>query len=67
MSTRRPRPLLAVRLIGPEEIVTSQKTYLASYYANIFREKAICRISTHPARNAGEVRVYLTITPKENP
>jgi hypothetical protein len=67
MSTGRPRPLLAVRLIGPAEIVNSHKTYLASYYAKVFREKGTCRISTHSTKNAGEVRVYLTITSKENP
>jgi hypothetical protein len=59
----RSRPLLAVRLIGPAEIVNAQTTYLVK----VFREKATCRISTHHAKNAGEIRVYLTITRKDNP
>lgn len=65
---RRPRPLLSVRLVGPAHIVTAQKAYLVSYYATAFRDQqTICRTSTHPARNDGEIRVYLTITAKENP
>jgi hypothetical protein len=68
MTVTRVRPLLAVRLVGPADIVTVQKTYLVAYYARVFRDRqTTCRTSTHPARNDGEIRVYLTITPKENP
>jgi hypothetical protein len=60
----RPRPLLAVRLIGPAEIVAAQKTYLIAYFVESFGGRAICRISTHTAGHTGEIRVYLTVTPK---
>ncbi|WP_328466726.1 hypothetical protein OHA21_47045 [Actinoplanes sp. NBC_00393] len=63
----RPRPLLAIRLIGPAETVTVQKRYLTAYYAKCYGDTAICRTSTHPASHTGEVRVYLTITRKETP
>jgi hypothetical protein len=63
----RPRPILAVRLIGPAEIVTAQKTYLTAYLAKSFGERATCRTSTHHAGHAGEIRVYLTVTAKEAP
>lgn len=65
--TARPRPLLAVRLIGPAAIVAEQKAYLTAYLGEVFREKASCRVSTHPASYTGESRVYLTLTRKENP
>jgi hypothetical protein len=66
--TRRPRPLLSIRLVGPAHIVTAQKAYLVFYYAKAFRDRpTTCRTSTHAAKNAGEIRVYLTVTAKENP
>lgn len=63
----RPRPLLAVRLIGPADTVTTQKNYLTAYYAKVFRHQATtCRTTTHAARHTGEIRTYITITAKDN-
>lgn len=64
--SRQRRPLLAVRLIGPTEIVTRQKAYLSTYLPELLGEEVVCRTSTHPASHTGEIRVYLTITRREN-
>jgi hypothetical protein len=61
----RPRPLFAVRLIGPTATVTTQKAHLLTYLARYFGKEAVCRTSSHSARNAGESRVYITVTAKE--
>jgi hypothetical protein len=63
----RPRPLLAVRLIGPDDVVTAQKAHLLAHLACTFGDRATCRASTHPASHANEIRVYLTVTRKEVP
>jgi hypothetical protein len=65
--SRRSRPLLAVRLIGPAEVVTAHKTHLLAHFAETFGERATYRTSTHPASYANESRVYLTVTAKEVP
>ncbi len=49
----RPRPLFAVRLIGPTATVTTQKAHLLTYLARYFGKEAVCRTSSHSARNAG--------------
>ncbi|MEU4162546.1 hypothetical protein [Actinoplanes sp. NPDC026670] len=59
------RPLLAVRLIGPTDTVTTQKAYLTAYLSELFGDQAAVRASTHSARRAGEIRAYLTVAPKE--
>jgi hypothetical protein len=61
----RPRPLLSVRLIGPADVVTAQKTHLTDHLAAVFGETAVCRTSTRPASHASEIRVYLTVSRKE--
>ena len=61
------RPLLAVRLIGPAETVAAHRRYLLAYFTESFGTGAVCRTSTYPAGRIGEVRAYLTITPKEKP
>lgn len=63
----RPRPILAVRLIGPIEVVTTQKAALVAQLTATYGARATCRTSTHPAQHAGEIRVYLTLTAKEAP
>jgi hypothetical protein len=63
----RPRPILAVRLIGPTVTVKAQATTIAAQLAAQFGHRATCRTSVHPARHAGESRVYITLTPKELP
>jgi hypothetical protein len=63
----RPRPLIAVRLIGPADVVTAHKEHLLAHFAQTFGEHATCRASTHPASYANETRVYLTVTAKEVP
>ena len=64
---RRPRPLLAVRLIGPGDVVTAHKEHLLAHFANTFGGRVTCRASTHSASYANESRVYLTVTAKEEP
>jgi hypothetical protein len=65
--TNRPRPLLAVRLIGPADVVTAQKTELTAHFVRTFGEGAVCRTSTRPASHANELRLYITIRAKEVP
>lgn len=62
--TDQPEPVLAVRLIGPAELVTAQRTYLTAYYRKLFPVPVTVRSSTQTARRTGHLRVYLTITPK---
>ena len=66
MSTRT-RPLIAVRLTGPAEIVATQKDQLIVHFARTFGPGATCRASTRHGDHADERRVYLTVTPKEVP
>lgn len=63
----RSRPLLAVRLIGPAEVVTAHKQHLLEHFADAFGEHATFRASIHPAGFTGDTRVYLTVTRKEVP
>ncbi|WP_406108504.1 hypothetical protein [Micromonospora globbae] len=64
----RPRPLAAVRFIGPTTIVTTHAATIATQLtAHYGREHVICRTSTGPAGYRGESRAYITITPKEAP
>lgn len=63
MSTRT-RPILAVRLIGPAAIVTNQTAALIAQLTATYGGRATCRTSTHHASHTGEIRVYLTVTPK---
>ena len=64
---KRSRPLLAVRLIGPADVVAAHKEHLLAHFADTFGDRATCRASTHPASYANESRVYLTVTRKEVP
>ncbi|MFU8854921.1 hypothetical protein ACNAW0_28725, partial [Micromonospora sp. SL1-18] len=60
----RPRPLVAVRLIGPAATVKAHAATIAAQLAAYHgRERITCRTSTHPARYSGESRAYITITP----
>jgi hypothetical protein len=63
----RSRPILAVRLIGPAATVTAHTTALVAHLTATYGGRATCRTSTHHASHTGEIRVYLTITPKEAP
>jgi hypothetical protein len=63
----RSRPLLAVRLISPTDVVAAHREHLLAYLADTFGDHATCRASTHPAGYTGETRVYLTVTRKEVP
>jgi hypothetical protein len=63
----RTRPLLAVRLIGPADVVTAQKAHLLAHLAETFGDRATCRTSTRPASYANELRVYLTVTARKVP
>ena len=62
----RPRPILAVRLIGPTAHVTAQTTALVAHLAAEYGDRVTCRTSTHHASHTGEIRTYITITAKEN-
>ena len=48
--TARPRPLLAVRLIGPADIVAAQKDELIAHFVSTFGPGAVCRASTNAAQ-----------------
>jgi hypothetical protein len=62
----RPRPLVAVRLIGPTATVTTHAaTIAAQLVAHFGRERVTCRTSTRPGGYSGESRAYITITRKE--
>ncbi len=61
----RPRPLLAVRLIDPADVVAAYKQHLLAHFARTFGERVTRRASTHPAGCTNESRVYLTVTRKE--
>ena len=65
--SQRSRPLLAVRLIGPVDVVAAHKEHLLAHFAETFGERATCRTSTHPASYVNESRIYLTVTAKEVP
>jgi hypothetical protein len=62
--TTRPRPFLAARLIGPAAAVKAQTAALVAHLTATYGDRATCRTSTHHASHAGEVRVYITLTPK---
>ena len=62
----RPRPLLAVRLIGRSDVAAAEKAYLIHHFNEVFGAEATCRVSTRAADRAGEIRVYLTVTRKEH-
>ncbi|MFF0183062.1 hypothetical protein ACFYPF_28645 [Micromonospora sp. NPDC005223] len=62
----RPRPLVAVRLIGPTATVTTHAaTIAAQLVAHHGHERVTCRTSTRTAGYSGESRAYITITRKE--
>ena len=63
----RPRPILAVRLIGPAATVTTHTTALVAHLTAAYGHRATCRTSTHHASQTGEIRTYITLTPKETP
>jgi hypothetical protein len=65
--TTRTRPLIAVRLIGPADVVASHKAHLIEHFAAIYGSRAICRTSTRAASYTNELRVYVTVTAKEDP
>ncbi len=60
-----PRPILAVRLIGPADVVTAQRTALVAQLTATYGDRATCRTSTHHASRTGEIRVYITVVKKE--
>ena len=59
------RPILAVRLIGPADVVTAQKAALVAQLTATYGDRATCRASTHHASRSGEIRVYITVVKKE--
>ena len=63
----RPRPLLAVRLIGPTASVAAHAAVVAAQLRAFYGDRATCRISNHAARYTGESRAYITITEREEP
>ncbi|SNY09862.1 hypothetical protein [Paractinoplanes atraurantiacus] len=65
MPTTRPRPLLAVRLTGPANIVAAHKRHLIEHFAAVYGENHICRTSTRHADHVGEINAYLTVRPTE--
>ncbi len=63
----RPRPILAVRLIGPAAVVTAHQAALIAHLTATYGDRATCRTSTHHAGHTGEIRLYITVTPKDDP
>lgn len=61
----RPRPLIAVRLIGPTDVVATHKAHLIKHFQTVYGPAATCRTSTRHASHVGECRTYLTVTLKE--
>jgi hypothetical protein len=59
------RPILAVRLIGPADVVTAQRVALVAQLTTTYGDRATCRTSTHHASHTGEIRVYITVVKKE--
>jgi hypothetical protein len=62
----RPRPILAVRLIGPTATAHAHALALAAALTAEYGDWATCRTSTHHADRIGEIRCYITVTPKGN-
>jgi hypothetical protein len=60
----RPRPILAIRLIGPAADVTARTTALVAQLTATYGGRATCRTSTHHASHTGELRCYITVTPR---
>lgn len=60
----RSRPVLAVRLIGPADVVTAQRAALIAQLTTAYGDRATCRTSTHHASHTDEIRVYITVTAK---
>jgi hypothetical protein len=63
----RPRPILAVRLIGPAATVRAHTADITAQLAAQYGSRARCRTSTHPARHGDEIRVYITVSALEKP
>jgi hypothetical protein len=61
----RPRPILAVRLIGPAATVKAHSAVIAARLTAHYGRRAICRTSTYSAKYTGEIRMYITVTEKE--
>jgi hypothetical protein len=64
--TIRPRPVIAVRLIGPADVVATHKAHLIYHFQTLYGPAVICRTSTRRASYAGECRTYLTVILKEH-
>jgi hypothetical protein len=65
-ATVRPAPLCQVRVIAPANQATTLAGQLAEHARRLFGEHITCRTAIRYARRTGYVRVYLTITGKEN-
>lgn len=65
MTTTRATPILQVRVIGPvayaQAVLDDRAEFVRSMLGSAYRY----RIQTRSARKAGQIRVYLTITPQE--
>jgi hypothetical protein len=61
----RPRPLIAVRLVGSSDVVAAHRDHLIEYFRTVYGPAVICRTSTRHASHVGECRTYLNVTTKE--
>jgi excisionase family DNA binding protein len=52
--------LIAVRLIGPADVVAAHKAHLIKHFQTVYGPAATCRTSTRHASHIGECRIYLT-------
>jgi hypothetical protein len=64
-TTTRSAPTLQIRVIGPIDFAHAVLADRADLVRTILGPNYQYRIQTRTARKAGQVRVYLTITPRE--
>ncbi|MBM2616865.1 hypothetical protein JIG36_14990 [Actinoplanes sp. LDG1-06] len=63
--TARPRPLIAVRLVGPADTVAAHKAHLIEHFQHLYGPTADYRSTTRHGSHQGECRTYLSVTQKE--
>jgi hypothetical protein len=63
----RPSPVAQVRVIATEQHARAILACAAYHARDVLGPGHIFRTATRPARRAGHVRAYLTVTRKEEP
>jgi hypothetical protein len=65
-ATVRPAPLCQVRVIAPTDQATTLAGHLAEHARRLFGDHITCHTMIRYARRAGYLRVYLTVTGRED-